>query len=270
MPKVWNAVNDGNLDSLKLAIAENQPIDERGLNYGGWEETTPLQWLIWRIYWLYHGRSGELTQDMTMRYDLYFQMLEILLENGANIEVTNRLKETPLLTLAKNGTSIQRPRKMHMITRLIDSGANVLASNQDGYSALHEAAMNGWSELTELLILSGANVRAGCNAGSTPLHVTAKFDHIDVARILVANGADVLATTDNGHTPADFARFEWNGHLEIADYLDNVVVEQAANRRAMTDALAIGFDTPHVPGHRRLLPVEEELMRMVMAHYYKS
>ena len=92
---------------------------------------------------------------------------------------------------------------LNKIKRLIDSGADVGAKDNDGFTPLHLADS---VELAKLLIDSGADVRAKNKWGYTPLHWAIRKNKIEIAKLLIDSGADVGAKDDDGQTPLHEAK----------------------------------------------------------------
>ena len=85
------------------------------------------------------------------------------------------------------------------VRTLVRQGMDVNAAQGDGMSALHWAAMNGNTEIAELLISAGASPRSATRLGSyTALHLAAKGGHASVVKALIAAGADARAVTSTG------------------------------------------------------------------------
>ena len=64
------------------------------------------------------------------------------------------------------------------------AGADVNAKDENGWTALHYAAVNGHKEIAELLIDNGAEVNAKDNSGYTPLY----FADGEIAHFLRIHG----------------------------------------------------------------------------------
>src|SRR5687768_939045 len=111
------------------------------------------------------------------------------------LSISVNAAESPIADAASRGD-----REAVMV--LLKKAADVNAAQGDGMTALHWAAMNGDSELAQMLIVAGANVRATTRLGTyTPLYLASQQGHATVIQALVKSGADVKAGTPNGTTP---------------------------------------------------------------------
>lgn len=102
------------------------------------------------------------------------------------------------------------------VTQLLNSGAEVNCTTDDGWTPLLEAAIHG-ADLTHLLLARGADPNIASEHGYTPLHRAAGHGNDDVVRLLLDAGADVSATDEQGQTAHDMALAE--GHFETAELL---------------------------------------------------
>jgi hypothetical protein len=100
---------------------------------------------------------------------------------------------------------------------LIDRGADLAASDEDGFSALMYAANGGQDELVKLLLDAGADVNQTDHAGSTPLMFAAQHGHAGIVKKLLVAGANAEAQRADGLTARDFATS--NGHSRVAAIL---------------------------------------------------
>src|SRR3989338_4266012 len=84
---------------------------------------------------------------------------------------------------------------------LIDKGANVNAKSNNGWTPLLAAAYNGYAETAKLLIDKGANVNAKGGAyGSVTLMSAAEQGHSEIVKLLIDKGAQVNAKAKDGNT----------------------------------------------------------------------
>ncbi len=93
------------------------------------------------------------------------------------------------------------------VRQLLRDGADVNASQGDGMTALHWAALRGDTELGTLLIYAGSNVDSGTRIGHyTPLHIASRAGHVGIVKVLLEARSDPnAATTNSGATPLHLA-----------------------------------------------------------------
>ena len=87
---------------------------------------------------------------------------QLSLENGADINKQNNLRETAL-----HGAGSKR--QLGPCKQLLEQGANIEAKDNDGIAVLHNAASSGYERLVWLLLSESANIEAKDNMGCTPL-----------------------------------------------------------------------------------------------------
>ena len=106
---------------------------------------------------------------------------------------------TPVADAAQAGDS-------DAVRSLLKQAADVNASQADGMTALHWAAMRNDTALAEMLLYAGANVKASTRINSyTPLLLAAKNGNVEVMDPLIKAGADINGKTSNGTTALMFA-----------------------------------------------------------------
>ncbi|KAL6787037.1 hypothetical protein J3E68DRAFT_432070 [Trichoderma sp. SZMC 28012] len=136
-----------------------------------------------------------------------FEVLEQLIDQGADIECKDGQDATPLLLACLRGNT-------KTVQVLLNRGANpdhsAVASAK--YRALHIAARSGNGFLVRILLEAGAWEDATVTSpdGGTPLHFAVlnsqgNSRYLEVARTLLEFGADVNATNDRGRTPLHIA-----------------------------------------------------------------
>jgi len=126
------------------------------------------------------------------------QVLELLLEKGADGNACNKWRETPLLIAANNGHKAA-------VEALLKHGADPSLCSEAGWSALTFAAHKGYGDIVELLLDDGAPVNCRVTEdSSTPLHKAcagSKPGHLEAVKLLLESHADVHALNKWRETP---------------------------------------------------------------------
>ncbi|HUU20210.1 MAG TPA: ankyrin repeat domain-containing protein [Sedimentisphaerales bacterium] len=120
----------------------------------------------------------------------HIEIVEFLLNHGADIELEIFNGETPLMLAAQYA---RHGQQYETIKTLLEHGAKVNHKDENGRTALHDAAMYSGKEVINLLISYGADVNAGDEDHCTPLHQAAMLNNIEAAKALVEHGADIFA-----------------------------------------------------------------------------
>ncbi|MGB8366728.1 MAG: ankyrin repeat domain-containing protein [Candidatus Babeliales bacterium] len=111
----------------------------------------------------------------------------------------------PLLIKAVGDVDVKK------VKQLIDQGANLGATDDEGNTALHYAIQNGAVPgniaIVKLLILNHANVRVRNFGGQTPIllvnFIKNDEDRKDILSMLIKNGSDINARDDKNYTLLD-------------------------------------------------------------------
>ena len=111
----------------------------------------------------------------------HLDLIKWLLANGANpnIAANNPMKVTPL----HSACAISN---FEIAELLIQNGADVNAKQMRGVTPLHSAAHNGQLEIVQLLIENGADRKAKMEVGKTPLMFAKEGRFEEVIKILEA------------------------------------------------------------------------------------
>jgi ankyrin repeat protein len=139
------------------------------------------------------------------------EILRVLINAGANVNLRNVDGDTPLIFAVRRGLPA-------CVKILLEGGADTAARNrktESPFGLVHEqesaalllkfggkietedatkllllASAKGWPDIADLLVKRGALVNAAYGDSGNPLENTVRFNHIDVARVLLQSGAD--------------------------------------------------------------------------------
>lgn len=139
-------------------------------------------------------------------------IMKLLIENGANINYTDENGFNPLNIAIESGD-------MELTKFLITNGANVNSLMQDGVSLIGYAIAQNNMDLLQILIENGANVNytGGDSWANTPLQTASRLGLDNVVRILLTRNADINAVDMNGNTALHTAAL--NSQLSIVKLL---------------------------------------------------
>jgi ankyrin repeat protein len=146
----------------------------------------------------------------------HFKTAELLHRNGADSNVQGQqYMRTPLHSAAYYGD-------LEMVQKLIEYGADIDARDELGQTPLYglsEGIHLKDPGVVQLLLHHGTDVNARAKDGSTPLHRAASWGAIDVARMLLEHGADVEAKDDRNTTPLYCGRARQHNDIDMTKLL---------------------------------------------------
>lgn len=162
------------------------------------------------------------------------EMVELLIENGADVNNRDSDYDTPLIKASQTGNA-------GIIKALIKGGADVNAADMSGKTALHHLIISGDMETIAMLIDGGANVNAADNDGSTPIFGVPMSDgHRKIGEYLISKGAEINIKDGEGTSLLQHTAIMGTGEMletlknkgvRIMDVFDAVImgnVESAA------------------------------------------
>ncbi|KAG8247521.1 E3 ubiquitin-protein ligase mib1 [Homalodisca vitripennis] len=125
-------------------------------------------------------------------------MLTLLLDHNADIMLTNNNGFNALHHAALRGN----PSAMWILLLKLPRQWIVDEKKDDGYTALHLAALNNHVEVAELLVHHGkANMDLQNVNLQTALHLAVERQHTQIVRLLVREGANLNIPDKDGDTP---------------------------------------------------------------------
>lgn len=125
-------------------------------------------------------------------------MLTLLLDHNADIMLTNNNGFNALHHAALRGN----PSAMRILLLKLPRPWIVDEKKDDGYTALHLAALNNHVEVAELLVHQGrANMDLQNVNLQTALHLAVERQHTQIVRLLVREGSNLNIPDKDGDTP---------------------------------------------------------------------
>ena len=158
------------------------------------------------------------------------EILQYLIQRGANVDVKNIHGETPLLKLLRSDRfSAQN------VDCLLLNGADPKVADSRGETALHCAVFRDHTEVIDSLIKHGADVNAKTESGYTPLHNAVFQKNPKATFLLLRAGADITLVDQNEKTALRHIReINAQGHSRT---VNGVCVEYMLVAREQTDKM---------------------------------
>ncbi|KAK9867354.1 hypothetical protein WJX84_001740, partial [Apatococcus fuscideae] len=137
-------------------------------------------------------------------------ILDLLIQKGANVNITSHDGWTPLHEAATNG-------HVAAVKALIKAGVQVHAKTSNGLTALHNAASAGHMAVVQQLLEAGSSINARTASGTNALYNAATAGHVEAVQRLIDAGSELDVQAANGLTVLHSAAS--NGHCEVIEEL---------------------------------------------------
>jgi ankyrin repeat protein len=173
-----------------------------------------------------------------------------LLEKGADLNVKTDNGRTALLLIAaknkyemsqafkrkgweaKNGKELDERNSAsiffhsELVKRLVEEGADINVKDNNQWTALLLATLNGNQEIAGFLIEKGADIDAKTEEGDTALILALKYHYFQIASYLIAGGADINIKDKQGDTA-----LHWTIQRQYA-HITQLLIEKGADIKA--------------------------------------
>jgi len=137
--------------------------------------------------------------------------IKVLLGAGANANIGSPYY-TPLEMAI-------RKRDLDLAQLLMDNGANIRYTDEDGNTLFHTSASINSNKNVDFLLLKGLDINARNNNGETPLHIAAEKGYDSVVEQMINNGADLFAVDNNNYMPMHIHVFVYESDEEKVGWL---------------------------------------------------
>uniref|UniRef100_A0A803SU80 Ankyrin 1 n=1 Tax=Anolis carolinensis TaxID=28377 RepID=A0A803SU80_ANOCA len=137
-------------------------------------------------------------------------MVKLLLENGADPNLSTTAGHTPLHITAREG-------HLDCACALLEKEASQTVMTKKGFTPLHVASKYGKVDVAEVLLEHNAQPNAAGKNGLTPLHVAVHHNNLDIVKVLLPKGASPHSVAWNGYTPLHIAARQ--NQMEVASSL---------------------------------------------------
>lgn len=167
--------------------------------------------------------------------------VEWLLNQGANIDITDDSQITPLHNAIRYG-------HREVVEILCNKGANIECCDKWQRTPLFDAVKFKRTAITHFLLARGADVNVtDSDEGNTPLHYAVRYGETDIVQALLKKNADVNGVNHNHKTPLYYAVVK--GSFEKIQLLLNAGAEVDPNDAALRMALHQAY----WQGHKKLV-----------------
>jgi len=169
-----------------------------------------VQWLLERGASI-KARDSDRYTALMLAVGKHLDVVKVLFKHGANVNETWGLLSPLLIAIHHPDVSIE------MVKTLLQAGAKVDSTGEEGVTPLHQAARNGRDDIVEELLQAGAKVDVRMTwHGFTPLHWAVRDGTLDTVKALLKQRSQmtvsanqpnsiVNVTDRHGETPLIFA-----------------------------------------------------------------
>ena len=184
-------------------------------------------------------------------------VVEVLIDAGADIEVKNEKGRSPLLRASCLG-------HLDIAKVLVKAGAGVCVTDKQGGTCLALASYFGHTETVRYLVgLKEVDVKHVENTGRTALSIAVVRNHPDVVEVLIDAGADIEVKDEKGRSR--LLRASCLGHLDIAKVLVEAGADVCVTDNKGCACLALASYMGHTETVRYLVGLKEVDLKHAVA-----
>ena len=179
-------------------------------------------------------KYGKVSPLMAAIYANKYDIVELLINKGADVNYETKYAYTPLLTAIDNSKREKKKEdkgeennykvSCDIVELLIEKGANVSALNKDGINPIENAIHGNNYDIMVLLFEKGVKINDKNGIGSTPLHFAVYENNLDIVNFLIGKGADINEINDKNMTPLSVTKYKLDHRRNHTDR-ENITLE---------------------------------------------
>ena len=197
-----NLTNPLTVDVLITALEKKYPKEriEKLIN-----KATNLNVIIDSI------KYGKVSPLMVAIFENEDDIVELLINKGADVSYANKYGLTPLLAAITNSNHEKEKEEKgkennyqvscDIVQLLINKGAKVSSLNKDGVNPIESAIHGSNIEIMDLLFEKGVKINDKNGSGNTPLHLAVYENNLAIVNFLIRKGADINEINAKNLTP---------------------------------------------------------------------
>jgi ankyrin repeat protein len=150
----------------------------------------------------------------------HLEVVNFLIRNKANVNLTDDFRHTPLFVSAGEGN-------VEVVKSLISNNAMVDRCDYHGFTSLMHASLGGHTEVVKILLLNKAELEREA-FGHTALKFAVTNEYPDVVDFLLSSGANPLKVQDNEIVQKFFKKmefFDFSSFAKNLPHTDGSLVE---------------------------------------------
>ena len=144
----------------------------------------------------------------------YIEILNLLLEYGADLEAKDDSGMTPILCAAHNGQVI-----VWLILKA--KGSNIWVKDNSGNSAAHLASTKNQVKMLRVLQSQDFNLEEPNSQGQSPIHKACEFNSLDAIEFLLSQGVSTTLKDHKGKDPIELSE-EVDGARAVLSNFNNI------------------------------------------------
>eukprot|EP01029_Cantina_marsupialis_P000297 TRINITY_DN10249_c0_g1_i1.p1 TRINITY_DN10249_c0_g1~~TRINITY_DN10249_c0_g1_i1.p1 ORF type:complete len:647 (+),score=104.50 TRINITY_DN10249_c0_g1_i1:1658-3598(+) len=222
-------VVDDLAEAVLITTNHKKPSSKRFLDINENENYIPML----KKMLLFKPRINEPRSDgRTIIYDVLIEnnldLIKVLVNAGADLNVIDRNNVTPLAYLVDKGLQITNQReKENFLERLVfvlKYRIDVNTIDEDGRTVIHKAVLANNIEVVEKLLTKKLDLNIKDKQGRTALHHTQWKGNYKIARLLISAGADLNEPDYAGFTILNYAAILGHTRLVVVLILSGVLM----------------------------------------------